>query len=390
MPDYDLRVSAGVVESAKRVVTDDPGAKTLLPGALTAQRTWVTTTASSEFPTGGVWRRSGDVRLKSTPRDPGTMLRPYVAYPSVNFSPQTRAEADAEALDLKNALFGSGNDQVGAQVGEPQASRINSQQDVVDTLSFANGGLEANPSPPYALFGASGSLWAPLKNVSLEYGQLFVRVEYQLLNTSGNIAITLEGMKLNASTRHTSAAGMGVRTAEWTVFRNATVDKRINEDRILIQGRNVKVFSVSVRPTPPIAVGNTSYEFVVLDTGVTPQTAALLAARHRYRGKSGALATQLSPSLLASLNQTFWPEVPAWVAASSPTGAAGSFSWQGGGAVDDNAWRAATSFAEPRPLGAHAYTWPSTSGTALGHNGPAVARAGASFGFWVQYATVAP
>jgi hypothetical protein len=299
------------------------------------------------------------------------MLLPYVAYPSVNYAPQTRAEADIEALDLRSALFATGN-----------------QQDAVKTIAFANAGLEANPLPPYAQFGADSSMWAPLKNGSLEYASFFVRVEYELLDTTGTVALALEGKKLNASAAYTSTAGMGVRTAEWTVSRTATVDKRINEDRIIVQGRSVRVFSVSVRPTPPVAVGpDSAFEFVVLDTGVSPQTAARLAARHVYQGKPGTLATGLTPSTLAALNQVFFPEVPGWVAASSATGAAGSFTWQGGGTVDGNAWRAGTSFTEPRPLSAHAFTWPSTSGTALGHAGPSVALAEAAFGFWVQYAT---
>ena len=182
------------------------------------------------------------------------------------------------------------------------------------------------------------------------------------------------------SRRADAPAGTTRRVAEIVVNRSGTFPT--GRDVVAVQGVDVRVYAVSVRPALPVQVsGSTShFELVLLETGTSPQRAAALASRSFYQGQRGRLARFTSTTVLNQLEA----DTSAWVDASSATGAAGSFKDRSGNGISSALWAATTSFIEPRPRGAQAHTWPG-KGLRLGHIHPSTAIATQRAGFWIEY-----
>ncbi len=156
-------------------------------------------------------------------------------------------------------------------------------------------------------------------------------------------------------------------------------------DVVSLSAKNAKVFSVSVRPAMPYEIGDNLYEFVSLDLGVTQGTAQRLAARSRYNGYPGRLA-RVSTTTQLNKMKNLEPDVAGWIDGASETGASGTFKDSSGASISGALFGAGTSFTEPRPRGADAYTAiDSTTALRLGHAHPGTNVAGARAGLWIEY-----
>ncbi len=147
VPDFDFRITSGIVSNATKIVVDDPGVKKLVPGTgFDAHRTAITTIASTEYVEGGVWQRSGDVRFKNDGETVAAALDPFISWPSLNRTPANRAAADADVAALTSQLFSS-------------PTTVPTGADAVATLAGAAGHWALTPTslPPYAKFPTTTS-----------------------------------------------------------------------------------------------------------------------------------------------------------------------------------------------------------------------------------------
>lgn len=373
--DGDFRKGTGMVRNSRELTSEHGDLKAVLPGGeLGFLRDFITATAAALFPAGGPWRRSGAVRMPATGPALSEGMRTFVGWPGVNYDQLSSSQLDAErqrwAGELGHLDAPGSRDQVKGLVAATDRS--------------------ADGTEGYASFPASttAQLVQELDFTSRAHTRFLVRVDYELGSTtpgSATLALDLNGPGLHQSELWSAADGTGRRVAERIMQRAAATST--GDDTLTLTGKNVRVYSVSVRPYFPVYsnVTRSDYELVLLDDGVTWSTANQLAQRHVYLGRRGRLARVVSAAQLSELSGLLGSDVSAWVDGRSPDGSAFSFRAADGAALPPSLFRVGTGFNEPRPRGAYAFAWPSRQGMRLGHAPPAVSVENRAMGFVVEY-----
>ncbi len=353
VPDFDFRLAGGVAQNA-RVLTASPApdVKTTLPNdELADLRTFITDTASTGWVADGTWQHTGTVKLNGE-------------YPTLDDSMQPFVGASTDPDDLQAELEALSDDDLRDRIAGMSAA-----------AAYATGKEDSWVDI------VSGSVSTKLFPASLSAQQLLVRVEYDLgVSASAKLKLSLVGPGIFTSASWNSTGGTTRRVAELVVNRSGTF--ATGRDVVAVQGTDVRVFAVSVRPAPPVQVsGSTSrFELVLLEAGTSPARAAALASRSFYQGKRGRLARFTSTTVLDQLKA----DTSAWVDASSASGGEGTFSFSDSSSFPGSLWAATTSFTQPRPRGAQVHAWPG-DGLRLGHTHPSTAIATQRAGFWVEY-----
>jgi hypothetical protein len=297
-------------------------------------------------------------------------MQPYVNDPAVNFTAMTPAQRQAQVAVWQQQLEDLNDADTAARI---------------TTLSDA-AAKKTSVTNAYAQFPltGSGTLFAALSPASIQADELLVRVEYDLGTTSAaKVSLSLSGPSLASSATYLPAAGTNRRVAEVIVYRSNAATT--GADQVKIIATDAQVFAVSVRPNLPFASAttNSAFEFVVLESGVSRERAANLAARSIWQGKVGRLARFTTVNTLNEMASSIAPDARAWVDARSPDGKVGSFVTSNGTAVPASLFDPATNFALPRIRGAQAYTQPVDA--RYNHENPGTAVGANRVGFWIEY-----
>lgn len=373
VPDFDFRLSAGVVENAVDIVDDYPDLKDIMPGTDAAEtRAVITELATAEWVEDGVWHRSGSTLpiIGFDGLSLGKEVGPYVQLPTIDYAKiDTPAEAQTERQRFEDELSNAPGTE---------------GQDRVATLALA-AARAASKGDAFVEFGALlGKIDTSLHPASLSASEMLVRVEFEIA-PGGTVSVGLKGPGLSASQSWSSPTGTVRSVGELIVQRSGL--SLLGHDEIVVKGKIAKVYAVSVRPFLPKEVTSspTAYEFVLLETGVTQERAASLAARSFWQGKQGRLARLETTDLQSALADKIGADSRGFVDASSSDGISNSFKNSDGGLVPNSLFLSGTSFTSPRPRGAHAFAWEKKYGHRLGHVHPGAAIGGERAGFWVEY-----
>jgi hypothetical protein len=365
VPDFDFRVTAGVVANATDIIIEEPDLKAAIPDpAATDAIDFIEDVAAQQWVPGGVWRKTGTVSV--TLDDNGLNLNPYFAMPGVNYASMTPTQLEAARTALEDEIkYASASD----------------AQDRTLTLSTAAARLASGDEAAMVL--STGTIETDLFPASLAADELWVRIEFEVHSNNGKLSVDLSGPNLHESITWSGATGRVV--GEFQASRSAF--ETVGRDVINLYGINVTVYAVSVRPFAPVAPSSSTslFEYVRLDTGVTPERATSLAKRSMWDGRVGRLARLQSTTLQNQLATLVQADARGFVDAASEDGAAGTFKNSAGTVVSTSLFLAGTSFSEPRPRGAQAFAWPAADNNRLGHAHIGAFVGGERAGFWVEY-----
>jgi hypothetical protein len=370
VPDYDFRNATGIVGNAKELYVSNPNLKEIPNPQFDTLRAFIQTTATTSWVQDGTWKRIGTVTFPASQGTVAASMQPYVTDPAVNFSALTSAQQEAQIAVWKQQLEDLNDADTAARI---------------TTLSDA-AAKKTSVTNAYAQFPVTGSatISAVLSPASIQADELLVRVEYDLGATSlAKVSVSLSGPSLASSATWLPVAGTTRRVAEVIVYRSNAATT--GADLVKIVATDAQVFAVSVRPNLPYAstTTNSAFEFVVLESGVSRERAANLAARSVWQGTVGRLARFQSINTLNEMASGVAPDARAWVDGVSSNGAAGSFLTSAGAPVPSSLFGSGTSFSQPRIRGAQAYT--QSVNVRYNHDNPGTAVGTNRVGFWVEY-----
>jgi hypothetical protein len=174
---------------------------------------------------------------------------------------------------------------------------------------------------------------------SRAHPRLFLRAGLRFTGPDGTISVGLSGPGLDAEKVLTAAAG-GSDAAElsFEVERAAVAGPGDALDRLRLNGRDVEVSWVSIRPEAPLvhpATGQ-AYELLELRQGIDWDAARALAERRSLDGMSGRLAEfdAADPAAAADILRELGATGPVWLGATGEAGSVGDMAWLSGGPVD--------------------------------------------------------